>query len=428
MTASKITIREYALITTANVQQSLDLAQVSTVAFDWLCELSFKFKENGATLLQIDNKYGLRWDSYVGVLELPCGTQLEILPKHHTENDCVDKSRDLLKKLIKNALHLKTRDSGVASNQLFDVPLNEWVIGQFLSELDLLVKCGLRFSYQRIEEEQRYLRGQLNVVSQMRQPPGRDHCFHIRHDLFSPDRPENRLLKLVVEKIAKATGNPDNWRLSNELRSILGEIKASNHITRDLQHWSNERLMSHYRSVKPWCELILNQQMPFAVSGDWRGVSMLFPMEKLFETYVESWLRNRLKSGSQLESQNDKKSLCTHQNQSVFKLRPDLLLKKEQFSWVLDTKWKLLNSSEISKNYGLSQSDFYQLFAYGQIYLGGQGELALIYPKNAYFQRPLPVFKFNSEMKLWVLPFDLEEDKLLTCDDVEFTDCLTDVH
>ena len=41
--------------------------------------------------------------------------------------------------------------------------------------------------------------------------------------------------------------------------------------------------MAHYQAIKPWCELILNQQMPIAVSGEWRGMSLLFPMEKLFE-------------------------------------------------------------------------------------------------------------------------------------------------
>ena len=87
------------------------------------------------------------------------------------------------------------REVGVADVVQFKRPLHEWVIAQFLAELDVLIKRGIRFDYQRIEEEQRYLRGQLNVVGQMRQPPGRQHIFQIRHDVFLPDRPENRLIK-----------------------------------------------------------------------------------------------------------------------------------------------------------------------------------------------------------------------------------------
>lgn len=290
MIGHHITIREYARLTTAEVEPSLDLAQLTTSAFDWLCELSASFSRNGATLLQIEGRRALKWDSYVGVLETPCGTRLEILPKHHEQGDCVAKSRRLLRKLIQSALQLKPREASVASLELFDAPLSEWVMSQFLAELDLLVKRGVRFDYQRIEEEQRFLRGQLNVVAQMRQPPGRQHHFQIRHDLFLPNRAENRLLKLALEQVAKSTQDAANWRLANELRAILAEVPASRQVAQDFRAWSRDRLMAHYQAVKPWCELILNQQMPMAVSGEWRGMSLLFPMEKLFESYVAGWL------------------------------------------------------------------------------------------------------------------------------------------
>jgi len=109
-----ITIREYARLTTAEVEPSLDLAQLTTSAFDWLCELSASFNRNGATLLRVEGRRALKWDSYVGVLETPCGTRLEILPKHHEQDDCLVKSRQLLRKLIQQALQLKPREASVA--------------------------------------------------------------------------------------------------------------------------------------------------------------------------------------------------------------------------------------------------------------------------------------------------------------------------
>src|SRR3990167_8635649 len=140
-----------------NVEPSLDLAQVSPSAFDWLCELSASFNRNGASLLQVEGRNALKWDSYVGVLETPCGTRLEILPKHVEQGDCVKKSRALLRKLIQAALSLKPRQVSITGLELFDAPLTEWVMGQFLSELDYLVKRGIRFDYRRVEEEQRFL-------------------------------------------------------------------------------------------------------------------------------------------------------------------------------------------------------------------------------------------------------------------------------
>eukprot|EP01030_Chromulinospumella_sphaerica_P001973 gene1973-1937_t len=129
--------------------------------------------------------------------------------------------------LIQAALSLKPREVSVAGLELFNAPLTEWVMGQFLGELDLLVKRGIRFDYKRVEEDQRFLRGQLNVVAQIRQPPGRQHHFQVRHDVFLPDRAENRLLKLALEHVAKSTDDAANWRLASELRTILAEVPAS---------------------------------------------------------------------------------------------------------------------------------------------------------------------------------------------------------
>nr|WP_189691828.1 McrC family protein [Pseudomonas shirazensis] len=413
------------MTTAAVAPGSLDCAQISESAFEWLCELSASFNRNGASLLHIEGRRTLKWDSYVGMLETPCGTRLEILPKHHEQEDCLVKSRRLLRKLIQHALHLKPRETSVASLDLFDAPLSEWVIGQFLAELDLLVKRGVRFDYRRIEEEQRFLRGQLNVVAQMRQPPGRQHHFQIRHDIFLPDRAENRLLKLALEQVAKKTQQPANWRLANELRTMLAELPVSRQVSQDFRAWSGDRLMAHYQAVKPWCELILNQQMPIAVSGEWRGMSLLFPMEKLFESYVEGWLRRRLSPAVRLTAHAARHSLCVHDGSAMFRLEPDLLLEQGERAWVLDTKWKRLDGGDRRNKYGLSQADFYQLFSYGHRYLDGSGELALIYPRTAQFSAPLPAFEFSSEMRLWVLPFDVEGDELLIGGEMGFGRCLT---
>ena len=407
-----ITVREYARITTDPVAtSSLDEAQIPPSAFDWLCELNATFSKAGAALVQVGGRRWLKLDNFVGVLETPCGTRLEILPKHFEDGDSKAKNRELLCRMIQSALDLKTRDVGTADLQLFDAPLNEWVMQRFLLTLDHLIKRGLRFDYQRIEEERRFLRGQLDVVKQMRLPPGRQHHVQIRHDVFLPDRPENRLLKLALDRVCKATQDPGNWRLAHELRGLLMEIPASEDIKQDFKRWQADRLMAHYQSIKPWCELILNQQMPLAVAGDWHGISMLFPMEKLFERYVEAWLRHNLPTSARLTAQARSQYLCQHNGSPMFRLEPDLLIENGKTRWVLDTKWKRLDAHDRENKYGVSQADFYQLYAYGQKYLSNQslGELVLIYPKWRKFDQPLAPFSFDERLKLSVLPFDLEE-------------------
>jgi 5-methylcytosine-specific restriction enzyme subunit McrC len=413
---TRVTVREYARLTTESVQTSLDCAQVSVSAFDWLCELSASFRKSGATLLMVEGRRSLKLDNYVGVIETPCGTQLEILPKDTYHLDCLEDSRELLQRMIQAALKLPVREVGAANLKLFNAPLSEWVMREFLERLDYLIKRGLRFDYQRVEEEQRFLRGQLNVTAQMRQPPGRQHRFQIRHDVFLPNRAENRLLKLALERVCKSTQEAGNWRLAHELRGLLMEVPASTDKREDFKSWRNDQLMAHYQPIKPWCELILGEKSPLSVSGDWRGISLLFPMEKLFERYVEVSLRSQLIDGARLLPQRTSHSLCTHDNKPMFELRPDFLLTHGQRKWVMDAKWKLIDTSDRSKKYGLSQADFYQLFAYGHTYLKGEeeGKMVLIYPHTESFPSPLDKpFIFSEKLKLWVLPFDLKRGVLL---------------
>ncbi len=97
---------------------------------------------------------------------------------------------------------------------------------------------------------------------------------------------------------------------------------------------------------------------------------------------------------------------------------------------MLDTKWKLLDGMKANgtDKYGLSQSDFYQLQAYGQSYLDGQGDVVLIYPKTAAFDRPLPVFEFPKleGLRLWVLPFCLKSRRLAIPHGAPFADAFAD--
>lgn len=410
----EVRVREHAWLCTDPVaESSLDCAQISASAFDYLCRLSERFSRGGARLVQVQGRQRLKLDNYVGVVQTPCGTVIEIVPKHHSQGGSLEEARALLRKLLLAFLDLPTRNAGAAALQVFDVPLSEWVVQHFLQALDTLVGRGLRFEYQRVQDELPFLRGQLNINAQLRQPPGKAHRFHVRHDVYVSDRPENRLLKLALERVRQTTQSPENWRLAQELSFRLHEIPASRQVPQDFRAWGTDRLLAYYRAVKPWCELILNQHMPLAIAGGYQGISLLFPMEKLFERFVAGWLRRRLAHGVDMRTPARSHSLCEHQGAPIFQLEPDIFLRHELQRWVLDTKWKLLNASDRQEKYGLGQSDFYQLYAYGQKYLGGTGRMALIYPRTEQFVTPLEPFHFDGQLSLWVLPFDLDTEALL---------------
>lgn len=420
--AYSIVVREYAKLTTAKVKNTLDRAHIPQSCFDWLLNKQASFSESGKKLLELTNLSVLKLGSHVGFLQSPYGTSIEILPKHFKKSASLhelQQSRETLLKMIAVSLQLPVRQYDAAQLQLLEYPLPEWVYAQFLKELDKLYQKGLRFQYQQVEEESRFLRGQLDVGKQLRQPPGRGHLFQIRHEIFTPDRPENRLIKLALDIAREAVKEPENWRLCNELSHLLSPIPTSLDSVNDFRAWKDDRLMHSYRNIRPWCELIIRRLNPTSQKGLHKGISLLFPMEKLFEHYVAYCLNEQLSSSWRLKIQPASKYLCTHapaetgKTKSVFQLKPDLLLYCGDKKHVLDTKWKLIDGRKHKDNYDIGQPDFYQMFAYGQQYMGGTGDMMLIYPATDRFSSPLPVFDFGHGLRLWVVPFDLVNSKLI---------------
>lgn len=409
---NEVVIREHGRLTCDQIGRAhtLDEAGISESAFDWLCKESERLRSTGAPLIQVEGRRWLRLDNYVGVIETPCGTRVEILPKHvqGRSTSVVAGARRLLERMLTTCLDVTPRvSSHAASVRVFDRPVSEWVITQFLESVDRLVSQGVRFDYRRVNAEEPFLRGRLDTARQMRQPLARAHCFRLEHDVFDADRAENRLLHSGLTAVLRLTHDTANWRLARELIALFAEVPRSADVDGDFRRWQTDRLMAHYARVRPWCSLILDEKLPLAFAGAWRGRSLLFPMERLFERYVHACLQKELPSDITVRRQAGGKHLCRHDGGHAFALRPDLLLERQGRRWLIDTKWKLLDRGQ-GVPYGMGVGDFYQLFAYGHRFLEGSGDLFLVFPSTAEFDAPLPAFEYSDQLRLWAVPFDLD--------------------
>lgn len=418
-----IQVREYALLTCDNSQPaSMDLGIVSEATLSWLEQLQQTWSGT-SQILSREGKRFLRLGSYVGYLQSPNGESIEILPKTTFEAPTeVDPLRQLLRRMLSASLGITPREANQAALQRSEQPLHEWIISEFLRHLADLVRKGLRFDYHLIEDEHSaFIRGQLNVTAQMRMPPGRGTHFHVRYAEFSPQRIENRLLRTALDWALKMTRQGQSWRLANSLSHQLDGIEPiCGNTTQSLRQWSDGKYLLDYRAIKPWCQLILEQMNPDFQHGPHQGISLLFPMERLYEGWVGYGLAGALHHDFKLIEQTKSQYMLEHvpvgeeSYQRWFMLKPDFLINGEQ-TVVLDAKWKLLDNraGDSLKKYEMSQVDLYQMFAYGQKYLHGQGNMMLIYPRHQYFATPLPVFRFDEDLSLWCVPFDLESGELV---------------
>ena len=423
-----LSIREFGLLSDEGEDNGLDYQRVSSGAWRELraSALGEADQEPGAQFLRLTSSRGVECVqvcNYVGLIQTTDGCQIEILPKTSnvpkTSNDSAETTkaaRKLLWRMLQTVFDIKDVQSGDASLETLNRNWLEVLIQRALNEISRLVRRGICSSYIRRVEQSRFLKGQLQVSRQLRLGPGKQDRFCVSYDQYLPDRAENRLIHSALIKLSRWARLPDNQRLCRELLFVFSDIPESQHITAELELWSDRRDMAHYQPVHPWVKLILDDKSPLFSSGPWEGVSMLFPMEQLFEKYVARKLNSQIRVEYSLKSQIQDKYLVTHKEKGMFRLKPDLAIKESnRVHAVLDTKWKLINESAadgVSK-YNMKQADMYQLYAYGQKYLNGKGDLFLIYPRHNEFLNPLPVFEFGGGLNLWVVPFDLDYDVLI---------------
>ncbi|REL27747.1 restriction endonuclease [Thalassotalea euphylliae] len=407
----------------AQVKAANKITAISGRAYEYLKNLCLcdKSESRFLRLRQVEHCEVLQVKNYAGVVFTPDGTQIEVLPKIAKKSDVslteearAKRARDALLnmlKTLKGFRHIKTQSANLAKQKM---PLLEVFIAQFLSSVNELIKRGLRSDYVQQEDNLAFLKGKLLVAKQLQHNFVNKHQFYVAYDEYVHNRPVNRLIHSALKKVAGYSRSAANQKLLQELLFAFADIPLSKNIKNDFASVRLDRGMNYYEAPLAWARLVLEGFSPLTMQGKSSGFSLLFPMEAVFESYVASVLAKQLRPTLSLKTQASAQYLVKHKGKKRFQLRPDLLIEENGTNiCVLDTKWKLVDAGGEASMYGLSQSDFYQMFAYGHKYLKGEGELILIYPSHDKFQKPISQsFNFDEQatLKLWVVPFDISAD------------------
>lgn len=374
--------------------------------------------------------FALQANNYVGFYKISDRSALEILPKIYSETDLsLEEQRRLLLKLLAAIYDLKVTDiENVNLGQLANVPLLEIFITLFLKQVEYLCNRGLRADYQDLEENEPFLRGRLLIKDNLRLNMFNHARFYCKYQIFSENRPENRLLLSALLKVSALSSSQENIRLSAKLLPNFSQVAESTNFYHDMQQWQRGPEMAAYQQLESWCQLLLNCH-PTLSSGELSANSIMFPMERLFEAYVQATFKRTFNVGAHRVFDNSELSNTTtylaswqnnerplDENVDVFVLKPDILVKnEEQTVMILDAKWKLLDENERRLN--IKESDVYQMLAYAYAFKPVSGNLFLIFPKFERFQQPV-MFKFNNsadqpEYRVRVIPFDLATDEFI---------------
>ncbi len=433
--SNTLTVFEYGYLACEKDKGKLSEATwLSEQDFSWLEHRCLNEGNDDQRLFSLRTKSGvkiLQIKNYVGVIALPQQRYIEVLPKiarHQTSPEIARQQLLMMLRTLKSFRHVETASTGMMTSHM---TLMEVFVQQFIHSMQRIVQLGLKSDYLRRRDNQPWLKGKLCIGEQIKHNSIRRDRFFVEYDEYRPERPENCLLKMAIEKVYGYSRNSELLKELIRLRIVFESIPAVQDLDLAFNQVRLDRHMQHYESALAWARLILLGNAPLCMQGSAEAVSLLFPMEAIFESFVTAWMRHHLSDRWLVKPQSRAHSLTSYNDRALFQLRPDMWLiphdRRQNSPLICDTKWKIVEASV--ERFNLSQSDFYQMLAYGVNHLQGQGDMLLIYPAHDAFSEPLPYpFEFHQaghgNLRLWVVPFvigdSLQDSELKTPEGVMF--------
>lgn len=369
--------------------------------------MKIAYKRNVGEVVTIKN--------YVGLIQMKNGAQVQVLPKvsfGDGDDDDNTRTKKVFLRMLRSMKDFPSKVFNDASLKVDKMNLYEIFINMYLQEVRQLVKHGIKSSYVEQEDNLKFFKGKLLVGPHLRANSAHKERFYVAYDEFHPNRPENRLVKATLNKLQKLTTSAENAKEIRQLLTAFEMVEPSTNYQKDFSQVSIDRNTKDYEMLMPWSRVFLMNKSFTTFSGDSTSRALLFPMESVYESYVAQNMRKVFTPFGWDVSSQDKGHYLFEEPRRQFALRPDIVIKKGKRTVILDTKWKsLVNNDRI--NYGISQGDMYQMYAYSKKY--ETPEIWLLYPVNDEMRNHAPISFYsgdNTYVRLFFVDVDKIEDSL----------------
>lgn len=322
--------------------------------------------------------------NYVGLIQMKNNYQIQVLPKIEYAEGEKDTTKQVFMKMLRSMKDFPSKVFTNANLKMDRMNLYEIFINMYLQEAHQLVKRGIKSSYVGQEDNLTVYKGKLLVSQHIKYNTGHKERFYVGFDEYQVTRPENKLVKSTLIKLQKLTASAENAKEIRQLLTAFELVESSTNYDKDFSKVTIDRNTKDYEMLMKWSKVFLKNKSFTTFSGTESARALLFPMEKVFEAYVSKKMKKVFNRADWKVSAQDKGhymfNTLNGENHKKFSLRPDLVVTRDDGSIIiLDTKWKSLVNDR-SKNYGISQADMYQMYAYSKKY--GTSEIWLLYPVN----------------------------------------------
>lgn len=335
--------------------------------------------ENVFTII---NETLIKFHQYVGAIQVG-DTLIEILPKTDSEDgfyiqddneSIIDgKWQNVLIEMLKECKFLKTKHTRDAFLNKSKGTMLDLMYLEFMSLCEQLLRMGLTKKYIPIERNRKYLKGKLLFSKHVNKNHVHKERFYTRQNEYSYNHIFNQLLFTALKCVRNANVSSMIKSRASQLLFQFPEVDLlykTDHVFEKLVY---NRKTEVYKDALVWAELILTQHLPNLIHGEKKLIALVFDMNKLWEEYLYSILKKE-KSVSEIHFNSEKVFWKPNSHNRAKRVKPDIILKVNNNTIVLDAKWK------IPKDQRPSSTDLMQLFSYAMI--TGAEKSYLVFPKK----------------------------------------------
>lgn len=343
--------------------------------------------------------------NYVGVITMDDGTSIEILPKIYSKENFTDgKVKQLLIDMLKTLRNAPFKNLQNTNVNIEKLSIFEIFIRMFIEEVFAVVKRGLKCDYETIQANGNVFKGKMIFAGQIKHNYAHKERCYVEYDEFNTNRAENKILKATLTHLYKNTTSSRNKTDIKTLLNAFSEVDESKDYKSDFDNVVPNRKTTDYQTALMWSKVFLMGKSFTSFAGSEVAFALLFPMETLFESYIAIQLKKMLAGTSYNLSAQDK-TYHLFDEPKKFLMKPDIVIrhKETQKIFIMDTKWKVLADSKA--NYGISQADMYQMYAYQNKY--GSENVTLLYPLTEKVEHNNIEFYSNDGMLIKIRFIDL---------------------
>lgn len=349
----------------------------------------------------------VKFSQYCGVISLG-NISLEILPKIYGKEREPGACRKALIKMLIKAKKLKVQTGGSANIALQKYSLLDVFIIHFCNQLRAELMQGMIRLYVEKNENLMVLRGRIRMEKQFKYNLAHEERLFCQYDELSDDNLHNQTIKYVLKILMKFAKGIDAKKQVTELLmrfDKISDIEVDLHILDNLKF---DRTTCRYEPIFKQCRWFLEGLHPDVLVGKNPCITLLFDMNRLFESYVANIFRKQAwANGIRMQEQKPQKYMIRREDNEnqIFLMKPDMTFhdSDKKIIAIADAKWKLLDTRD--KKLGISQADLYQMSAYATRY--GVNNLALVYPKQQWLQDIIELQIQNTLANIKVIPIDV---------------------